>query len=290
MNEVVNKGATPSLPGAPQRRRTAAETRAQVEKSLNRRNWAERRFRAYGIAAVGLGVTFVFFLFYTIFSQGWSSFRQSYLTLEVFYDPQIIDPSGARNPDELAVADYPAVVRAALRSKFPNVEGRQNLRQLSAMASSAAAHEIQNRITSDPKLIGQRTTLRVLAGADVDLFMKGRIDRTAPESDRTLSDQQIAWADKLVADGALQLGFNTRFFTSGDSREPEQAGVWGAVVGSFYTLLVTLALSFPIAISAAIYLEEFAPKNRWTDIIEVNINNLAAVPSIVFGLLASRCS
>ena len=116
-------------------------------------------------------------------------------------------------------------------------------------------------------------------------MIKGHIRRDVPESDRRMNDMQLAWVDHLENQGRLKTQFNTTFFTGGDSREPELAGIWGAACGSFYTLLVTLALSFPIGVAAAVYLEEFAPTNRWTDVIEVNINNLAAVPSIVFGLL-----
>jgi phosphate transport system permease protein len=269
----------------PGKARTVAETRALVEKSLRRRYWAERRFRVYGLAAVLLGLGFVLFLFASIFSRGWSAFRQAEVQLAVFYDPAIIDPAGTRNPDELAVADYPAVVRAALRAEFPGVEGRIPTRDLYRLISSSAAHELQRRVMADARLIGQRQTLRVLASDDVDQFLKGRVDKATSEADRALTDRQIGWTEQLRADGQLGLAFNTGFFTNGDSREPEQAGVGGAIVGTFYTLLVTLALSFPIGIAAAIYLEEFARRNRWTDLIEVNINNLAAVPSIVFGLL-----
>jgi phosphate transport system permease protein len=134
-------------------------------------------------------------------------------------------------------------------------------------------------------LVGRREKVEVLASDRLDQLLKGRIERNVPESDRPLTDAQLAWADALEADGVLALRFNTGFFTQGDSREPEQAGVRGALMGSVYTLLVTLGLSFPIGVAAAVYLEEFARRNRWTDLIEVNINNLAAVPSIVFGLL-----
>jgi phosphate transport system permease protein len=270
---------------APGNRRSVAETRSRVEKSLKRRYWAERRFRAYGLAAVLLGVGFVLFLFVSIFSKGWSAFRQTYVQIEVFYDPAIIDPSGQRKPEDLAVADYPALVRASLKERFPQVEGRPNTRQLYALISSSAAHELQHRVDADPRLIGQRQTVRVLTSDDVDQYVKGRVDKSTPEVDRALTDQQIGWVESLRGNGQMSLRFNTGFFTNGDSREPEQAGVGGAIVGTFYTLLVTLGLSFPIAIAAAIYLEEFARRNRWTDLIEVNINNLAAVPSIVFGLL-----
>ena len=112
-----------------------------------------------------------------------------------------------------------------------------------------------------------------------------RLVRLPPEGSRKFSDREVAYADHLVEAGVVERGFNWIFFSRGASREPEMAGVLGAVVGSFLTLIVTLALSFPLGVAAAVYLEEFAPKNRWTDLIEVNINNLAAVPSIVFGLL-----
>jgi phosphate transport system permease protein len=140
-------------------------------------------------------------------------------------------------------------------------------------------------VQDNPALIGKHERLTMLAGTDVDQFLKGRISRNLPEIARPLSDQQLAWIDTLKSRAGLHLGFGSGFLSNGDSREPEQAGVWGAVVGSLFTLLVTLLVSFPIGVAAAIYLEEFARRNRWNDLIEVNINNLAAVPSIVFGLL-----
>ena len=265
--------------------KSAEETQALVRKSLARRYRAETRFRAYGAAAVLAGIGFVIFLFGTIFAQGASVFRQGYVQLTVTYDAEVIDPSGARNPDELVTADYQALVRAALRERFPEVEGRPNLRELYGIVSSAASLELQRRVVEDPSIIGSRETLWVLADDTVDMLLKEKVSRAAPEEERRLSDQQIGWIDTLAAADALKLRFNAAFLSNGDSRDPEQAGVRGAVVGSFLTLLITLLLSFPIGVGAAVYLEEFAPRNRITDLIEVNINNLAAVPSIVFGLL-----
>jgi phosphate transport system permease protein len=264
---------------------TAVETQEKVASSLRRRYWAERRFRAYGLAAVLLGVGFVVFLFATIVGQGVSVFRQAYVKVEVFFDPAVIDPAGTRKPADLAGADYQSLVRAALRERFPQVEGRKASRELTRLMSSDAAFELQRLVREDSGLIGERKTLWLLASDTVDLFLKGTISREAPPELRPLSDDQIAWIDALAAQDAAALRFNEPFFTNGDSREPEQAGVWGAVMGSLFTLVLTLVLSFPIGVAAAIYLEEFAPRNRWTDLIEVNINNLAAVPSIVFGLL-----
>ncbi len=278
----------PMNPAAPASRwgvSSAKETQEKVARTLNRRYWAERRFRAYGLIAVLLGLAFVVFLFATIIGQGVSVFRQAYIQLPVYYDAEIIDPAGARKREDLLAADYQALVRAALREKFPSVEGRRQTRELTRLMSTGAAFELQNRVVANPALIGQRDTLWLLASDTVDQVIKGKLDRALPEDQRPVSDEQLAWMDDLVKQDALALRFNRVFFTSGDSREPEQAGVWGAVTGSFFTLLLTLLLSFPIGVAAAIYLEEFASRNRWTDLIEVNINNLAAVPSIVFGLL-----
>jgi phosphate transport system permease protein len=266
-------------------RRTAQETQAIVARSLRRRYWAERRFRAYGLSAVIAGMVFLFYLFSVIFSNGLGAFRQTELRLDVFYDPAIIDPAGTRKPDELRGADYQALIRAALKQKFPAVEGRAATRALTRLVSGGASFELQRQVLADPALIGTTRSEWLAASDSVDLLQKGRVDRSLPESERPLSDQQLGWVDTLAAEGALAFKFNRAFLTRGDSREPENAGIWGAVVGSFYTLLLTLLLSFPIGVAAAVYLEEFARRNRWTDLIEVNINNLAAVPSIVFGLL-----
>jgi phosphate transport system permease protein len=265
--------------------KSVADTRALVERSLRRRYWAERRFRAYGLTAVLLGVLFVFFLFANIVSKGYGAFEQSKITLDVIYDTQLIDPAGTRDPEGLASVNYAVLVRNSLKTLFPDVQARSESRQLYDLVSNSAAQELQARVAATPSLIGKQQSVTFLAGANVDQFLKGKIDASLPETSRVLSDRQIGWLKTLQQQGRLSLAFNSGFLTGGDSREPEQAGVWGAVVGSVYTLLITLVLSFPIAISAAIYLEEFAPRNRWTDIIEVNINNLAAVPSIVFGLL-----
>ena len=266
-------------------RQPHAHTRGLVEKSLARRHRAERRFRALGLFAVLTGVACVLFLFGSIFSRGISAFRQAELVLPVYYDPEVIDPAGSRDPQVLADANYATLVRNALREQFPGVEGRAASRALNELVGNASPFVLQRQVLADPGLIGTRAEVTFLASAKVDQLLKGHIDRNLPEDRRALSDQQLGWVDALVEQGRLAQAFNTGFFTQGDSRDPEQAGVLGALVGSLLTLGVTLLLSFPLGVAAAIYLEEFASRNRWTDLIEVNINNLAAVPSIVFGLL-----
>ena len=163
--------------------------------------------------------------------------------------------------------------------------GRSDKRDLYKLVSSGAAFKLRRLVMADHSLIGQTKTLWVPADDDVDMLIKGHINRPSEGEQGRFSDKQIAWIDTLQADGKIRKQFNRAFFTAGDSREPELAGIWGAACGSFFTLIITLLLSFPIGVASAVYLEEFAPKNRWTDLIEVNINNLAAVPSIVFGLL-----
>ncbi len=239
----------------------------------------------YGRLAIGAGLLFLTLLFTSIVANGYSAFVQSFIQLEVYFDPEMLDPQGTRDARQLGTADYGGLVKQSLRNDFPDVSGRRDKRALYALVSSGADYELRKRVLADPNIIGTRQTLWVPADDDVDMFLKGHIERDTPESDRRIKDNQIAWLDTLAAQGRIEKRFNSTFFTNGDSRDPELAGIRGAVMGSVLTLLVTLALSFPIGVAAAVYLEEFAPRNRWTDLIEVNINNLAAVPSIVFGLL-----
>ncbi len=263
----------------------ARTSQQKVAASLKRRYRAEMRFRTYGVAAVALGILFVAFLFYSIVSKGYTAFEQTFIRLDVNYAPASIDPDGKRAPADLAAANYEALVRAALRERFPQVTARADLKQLYGIMSSGAEDVVRKRVLEDPARIGTTESLWLMADDHIDMLVKGHVDRKLPEDERSIDDRELGWVDRLSADGRVRVNFNSRFLTGGDSREPEQAGVKGAVLGSFFTLLVTLFLSFPIGVAAAVYLEEFARRNHFTDIIEVNINNLAAVPSIVFGLL-----
>jgi len=250
-----------------------------VKKGLGKRYRAERRFRLYGLAAIILSILALGMLFVSILGKGYTAFWQTYLKLDVFFDPEIL------RRDALVNADYGALIKASLQKMFPEVEGRQDRRQLSSLVSYGADYILQDIALKDPDILGKTVPIWVPADDDVDMIVKGHFRRDVPEESRRISDKQLSWIDRLAAEGRIKKRFNLNFLTNGDSREPELAGIWGAVMGSFYTLLVTLMLSFPIGVAAAVYLEEFAKKNRWTDLIEVNINNLAAVPSIVFGLL-----
>jgi phosphate transport system permease protein len=253
------------------------ERSAALRRRIGRRYRAERRFRWYGAAAIAAALLALVTLLASVARQALPAFLEHRVQLTVHLDPEVLateDGSAAG----LAQANYAGVVRQALRSRFPEVSARSELRQLVGLLSVGAPFEVRDRVLAQPSLVGRSEEMSLLLTDQADLHLEG-----APGSG--LGDAQIAWLEALRAEGRIEHGFAWRFLQSGDSREPELAGVWGAVVGSFWTLIVTLALSFPLGAAAALYLEEFAPKSRWTDWIEVNINNLAAIPSIVFGLL-----
>ncbi|MGU9957763.1 MAG: phosphate ABC transporter permease PstA [Arenicellales bacterium WSBS_2016_MAG_OTU3] len=266
---------------------TLSANTAKIRAALPARHKHERRFQRLGQLAIGLGLLFLLLLFGSIIGKGYSAFTQTWIKLDINFDIDELDvfAEDVQNKEALSAADYGALVKASLREKFPDVKSRKNKKKLYGLASSGATYQLREMVLDDPSLIGQTKTIWLYADDEVDLFLKGEIKRDSPESARRFKDNQIAWVDALLAEDRLQRRFAWSFFTNGDSREPELAGIRGALMGTIYTIMVTLALSFPIGVASAVYLEELAPKNRWTDLIEVNINNLAAVPSIVFGLL-----
>ena len=257
----------------------------QIISGLARRQRAEKRFRLYGLIAIVLGMSFLLLLFGSIVTNGYKAFTQTYIELPIYFNPEVIDPGGEHDPQTLFSADYWKLVKTAMYQKFPQVSGRKERRELARMISEGSAYELRDQVLENPGLIGTTRYIWVVADDDIDMLMKGYIDREVPEDERRLNDRVIGYVDDLREAGVIERQFNTTFFTAGDSREPEQAGILGALTGSFLTLIITLLLSFPIGVAAAIYLEEFAPRNRFIDLIEININNLAAVPSIIFGLL-----
>ncbi len=262
------------------------ETRRRVDASLRRRYRTEQMFKLYGLLSVCLGVVFLLILFGTIIGNGYSAFRQSFVQLDIHFDADVIDPDGARDPDVLSVADYSLLIKSALRELVPEAASRTEKRELSGLVSSGAIFSLREAVMAEPEILGGTQSLWLPLSSEVDLWNKARSSgKGSEEASNRLSERQLAWLERLLADDRIELRFNTAFFTAGDSREPELAGVWGATKGSFFMLLVTLLLSFPLGVAAAIYLEEFARRSWWVDVVEVNINNLAAVPSIVFGLL-----
>ena len=262
---------------------TPVDNLEKIRKSLSRRNRSERLFRWYGRLAIFIGLAAVTLLFTDIVSKGHGAFRITYLQLEVEYNQDLIGVDNLTDPEQLILGNWQAVPKQALREQFPDVSGRSDKRRLYALVSNGSGFDLKDRLLENPLLLGTRETIWILADDDIDTYYKSWLDGE-PYAAR-LSDKQVQWIGELHDQGKIRLQFNSNLFTRGDSREPEQAGIRGAVMGSLFTLLLTLMLSFPIGVAAAIYLEEFAPKNGWTAFIEVNINNLAAVPSIIFGLL-----
>lgn len=265
--------------------RTNQAKTARLHRRRRQRANAEKRFRFYCVAAVFSAITFLVFLVGSIILSGHTAVLQTQLRLDISYDAALLNPDGARDEKAFLRANYSALIRKSLTEKFPAVEGRPALRRLFALVSSQARFELRDAILNNPRLIGTTQPIWLTASGDVDMLIKGYMRRDVVETARRLNNQQIGWVDLLSAEGAVKKKFNVAFFTNADSRTPEVAGIWGAVVGSIYTMIVTLLLAFPIGLMTGVYLQEFATKNRWARLVEVNINNLAAVPSIVFGLL-----
>lgn len=235
---------------------------------LKKRYAAEKRFRFYGVAALVLTVLFLGYLLLDIVRKGWPAFFEHRATISVTLDPVKIDATN------IAGSDFSGLVKETWRAQFPEMSSRADRKQLNSLLSQDASEDLKAKVIADPSLIGKTVEATVLLSDDADLYLKG-----------ISGDADAETMQKVEKAVLIQSHFAWRLFTNGDSREPELAGLRGAIVGSLFTVSIALLLGIPLGIGAAIYLEQFAPKNRWTDVIEVNINNLAAVPSIIFGLL-----
>ncbi|ODT08577.1 MAG: phosphate ABC transporter, permease protein PstA [Mesorhizobium sp. SCN 65-20] len=255
---------------------------------LKKRYAAERRFRLYGVLAIAIGLVFLAIMLTSIISKGYTAFWQTTVTVPITFDEKVIDPSNKRatDPNVLITANYPKLAENALIEKLGiDPKDRATVRKLKGFLSEGSRVQLRAIVLADPSVIGTTRDVDILAAANIDSAYKGQIDLSVPESRRKVSDQQVEWMNKLKAEGAMVEHFNTGLFTFGASSRPETSGVGVAIIGSFYMMAIVLMLALPIGVAASIYLEEFAKKSRFTDLIEVNINNLAAVPSIVFGLL-----
>ena len=254
--------------------------------NLKSRIAKEKRFKAYGIISITTALTLLTILFVSIFSQGYTAFQETRIQLPVYFDQEILDPNKTNDWNNIKKSNFNGLVKQSIRNLFPEVSGRSNKRKLYKIVSSSAEYQIRSIVNNDLSIIGSKQNIWVLADDDVDMLIKGNINRNLPENERRIDDQELMWIEYLESENLIKKVFNKTLFTSGDSSESEQSGILVALLGSFYALLITLVLSFPIGIATAVYLEEFAPKdNKFVDFIEVNINNLAAVPSIIFGLL-----
>ncbi|HCO55047.1 MAG TPA: phosphate ABC transporter permease PtsA [Pelagibacterium sp.] len=277
--------------------------RERVRKSLARRHRNETMFRWAGILSIAAALGFVAILFGMIISKGLPSFWQSTLHVEAYFDPELVE--GGPQPDrsdsasdadyqaamvqwqrDVTLSNWNAIVETAVRTAVPDLEIES--RDVLELVTSAARFQLRDRYFANPDVLGQTVPVTILASANTDNWLKGTIDRSLADERQQLSPQTRQLADRLLEEGAISFDFAWHIFTNVDSRSaPASAGLAGAFMGSLYMMMVVIVLAVPLGVASAVYLEEFAPKNRWTDLIEVNINNLAAVPSIVFGLLGA---
>ncbi len=255
----------------------------RVAAGLAARRGRERRFRIYGRIAIGIALAFLVTLFVSIFSKGIPGFFQHYVTIEVTLDRAKLDPAGDLSVQSLYDGDARGVIRKALlRPRRRPAVGPQAAGKI---ISKGAEQRLRSAILDDPDILDTTQSMTFAVDDDVDSFLRGYIKRETPEKDRRINDKMIGYIDTLNEKGLISFRFSDYLFFGSASRNAEMAGIYGALVGSILTLAVCLVLAFPLGVATAVYLEEFAPKNRVTELIEININNLAAVPSVVFGIL-----
>ncbi len=256
----------------------------QKELLLKKRYNAEKRFKLYGVSAISIALLFLVIFIFKIFSTGFTAFQKTWLIVPVNFDTELMYVDKDASIEDLNDAEYYDLALSAMSNLDPSANEDQQI-ELKRMVSYIFDREIKEHLLNNPSLLGKTDNVYLTASDDLDQVFKGNYPRDLPEEQRRVTDYQLKIFDKMVSEDKVESKFNISFFTYADSREAELAGIASSVVGSFFSILVCILVAFPVAVLAAIYLEEFAPKNRITDFIEVNINNLAAVPSIVFGLL-----
>ncbi|MEO6395398.1 MAG: phosphate ABC transporter permease PstA [Devosia sp.] len=267
---------------------TTAASSNHRDIGLRRRHAAERRFQVYGVIAIAFGLAFLAILLVSIVSKGYTAFFQTTLSYPVIFDATIIDKDNKRatDPNILYAANYPLIARNSLAATLGvDTADKKAMGLLTKMISEGSRSQLRDIVVSDPSVIGTTRVANLLASGDLDSAFKGQIDLRVPEAKRKVNDQQLTWMNELKSRGMIAGQFNWGLLTFGASSRPETSGLGVALIGSLFMMGVVLVCALPIGVAASIYLEEFARKNRFTDLIEVNINNLAAVPSIVFGLL-----
>ena len=257
-----------------------------------RRATAEKRFHMLGLTAIFIALSMLAILMTTIVAKGSGAFQQSFITLDVALLEAKLDKKGTRNPDNLkkvTTFGYAPLIKAALEQVVVarGIETDLTSKDMAAIVSKSAAAQMRDRVLNDPRLIGTTTEFKFLANSWIDGYLKGRVTRETIAKNKNISTAQLDFADRLIELGIIEKSFNIQFILGADASDqrPEDAGIGVAIIGSFAMMCVVLLLALPIGVAASIYLEEFAPENRLTDFIEVNVANLAAVPSIVFGIL-----
>ena len=266
----------------------------EPDNRTRRRNGAEARFRIFGASAIVVAVLALVILLASVLGSGLGAFRQTFIHIPVTLDASALDKAGNRNPEDMkkvTTIGYAKLLEAGLKeaiaTKGLTIDPGLTPKQIAGLLSQDAAAQLRNQVLADPALVGQTINVSALANGRVDGFLKGRVTMESAARDSNISPAQLTLVSEMRKVGLVSLDFNSAFITSGDASEvrPEAAGLGVAILGSAYMMLIVLVLSLPIGVAASIYLEEFAPKNKLTDLIEVNISNLAAVPSIVFGIL-----
>ncbi len=255
-----------------------------VKNSILKRRSKDSRLKLFGRVAIGLAVCFLLFLFYSIFTKGFPGFFQYYVTLDINFDRERIDPKGDLSDNSLFDGDSSTIVNESLFSII-EPKGRKEKKLAKKIVSSGKDVRIAKMVKDDPGLFGTVTQVKFALDDDIDSFLRGYIKRETPESERRINDKVIGFIDKLNEEGRISYEFSDYILSGSASGNPEMAGIKGAFIGSILTLSVCLLIAFPLGVATAVYLEEIAKKNRITEIIEVNINNLAAVPSVVFGIM-----
>ena len=275
----------------PDSRGTSTSSILTRDTRTKRRNAAEKRFQYYGLGAICLGLAALVLLLGSILYQGLPAFTQTTITLEVPLPEDVLDPEGNRDPEDIAQVitfGYAGLIDQAVENAIEEygieIEGLSNPEDI---VSRQAPAQVRNWVLQNPDAIGGSHTFDFYATSRIDQYYKGKVTMASAERDSQISPEQIRLAEALEEAGVLHSSFNLDFITAPDASDqrPEAAGLGVAIIGSAYMMIIVLCLALPIGVAASIYLEEFAPTNKLTDIIEVNISNLAAVPSIVFGIL-----
>ena len=300
---MTENNMNPANNSSPDNPAPLSKTQQTVAASLNRRHRQEKLFKGVGLGAVVISLTLVAILFINIFAKGLPAFWQSAITLDIYFDPEIIQISEkpVQNPDEtdnafrqrdiewqseLGMINFNRLIVEGLTKVIPDAS--QHRRDITRVVTSGERFALRQMVIDNPDIIGQTKTVHLLTDANIDVWLKGNIDRSLPDAQQQLSPKVREWVEMLSEQGIIKNRFSFALFMNPDSRSSlASAGLAGAFMGSLYMMLVVIFLAVPMGVAAAIYLEEFAPKNKLTDLVEVNINNLAAVPSIVFGLLGA---
>ena len=256
------------------------------DKRLRKRHAREKRLKFYGIVSICIALMMLVTLMASIALNGYTAMQQAYIPLKIMVSSEkLLNSDGEVDAQKALLFNWDSKVKKAFRANFSEVTSRSDKKELNRLISSNSGYDVKQFFIKNVDAFNNERVIWITASDDVDQYLKGRFNTDIPEEDRRLTDKQLKWIDGMRSEGLLKLKFNKNFFTSADSREPESSGILGAVVGSALTMFVTILFALPLAVMASIYLEYFAKPGRVTDFIEININNLAAVPSIVFGLL-----